>query len=364
MNIQGMGSPHAFPTQRGQGRAGAGVGSSSKLQEQPALPVEKPTTARIENNQGQANGVIQKLQEGHFQGVASVRLQINFHYQLQDVNTQKATQALESGSNELVAGLGEKVSELGASFPENSGGLNFGEEADRLMLSFESKVEGLFAFSDGGVSDPAGILAGIDDAFQDFFNSLSQWALPASSEPVADDTIADTIAETAVADDAVAETAVADDAVTEGAVADDVAPEIALAEDTLPETAIAEDGAEPSVTSEVGEAGGEEDVAIGVDDGSTVQEPLPVATSDMEGTQEVVTFADGLQDLQTWFDSQLESLRTTMDELLSMPPLGEPRGNGVAYSRFLAIYSELNGYGGDGSEQAGAVNGGGLNTAA
>ena len=35
-------------------------------------------------------------------------------------------------------------------------------------------------------------------------------------------------------------------------------------------------------------------------------------------------------------------LESRVDDLMALPPIGEPRGNGVAYGRFLAMYAEMN----------------------
>ena len=52
-------------------------------------------------------------------------------------------------------------------------------------------------------------------------------------------------------------------------------------------------------------------------------------------------FQTALSGLKEWFDTELQSLEARVDKLLNLPPLTDPRGNGVAYDRFLKTYNQL-----------------------
>ncbi len=82
------------------------------------------------------------------------------------------------------------------------------------------------------------------------------------------------------------------------------------------------------------------------DDGSTtitdVLETIPNEGEDVETAEAPLENAQThLQMLETWFDDEVEKLEAAMSETQVLPPLSEPRGNGVAYSKFLEIYNSL-----------------------
>ena len=54
-----------------------------------------------------------------------------------------------------------------------------------------------------------------------------------------------------------------------------------------------------------------------------------------------LTFTDALTNLQQWFDTEKATLETMLAATQSLPELSAPRGKGVAYERFLAIYESL-----------------------
>jgi hypothetical protein len=54
-------------------------------------------------------------------------------------------------------------------------------------------------------------------------------------------------------------------------------------------------------------------------------------------------FQELLANLRAEFEATLAELREGIESARSMPELSEPRGNGKAYAKFLAIYSEMTG---------------------
>ncbi len=102
------------------------------------------------------------------------------------------------------------------------------------------------------------------------------------------------------------------------------------------------DAPEPESAAEVdGEAAGEETATsevVTADSGAT-------STSEAEES-EAGTPAGLLSELEENFNSALEELEATPESVSVLPPLSPPEGNGVAYSKFLAIYTEMQSLGG------------------
>lgn len=62
----------------------------------------------------------------------------------------------------------------------------------------------------------------------------------------------------------------------------------------------------------------------------------PETTSESESN-----FQAFIEELKSAFDAALEQLASDLNEVEVLPELSEPKGNGVAYNKFLAIYNEL-----------------------
>jgi hypothetical protein len=75
----------------------------------------KPNNGVESNGETKVPGVIRLLQEGHFKGVADVRLRINFHDQLQGIAGASQSLALEPGGASVVSAVEEAVNALLAS---------------------------------------------------------------------------------------------------------------------------------------------------------------------------------------------------------------------------------------------------------
>ena len=58
-------------------------------------------------------------------------------------------------------------------------------------------------------------------------------------------------------------------------------------------------------------------------------------------TTEPDGFTVALQKLQEWFETEVAALQKTVNDLKILPDPSEPRGNGVAYDRFLETYKGL-----------------------
>ena len=75
---------------------------------------------------------------------------------------------------------------------------------------------------------------------------------------------------------------------------------------------------------------------------STTPEITEEPSNDITG--ELSDFQKALGSLKSFFESELRLLEERLSEVLPLPPLSPPRGNGVAYDRFLGMYNELHGF--------------------
>jgi hypothetical protein len=110
-------------------------------------------------------GVLHLLQEGHFKGVAQLRLRINFHEELAQLGNaalvEKAPQAVEH----FLAELGTKAGELMVNLDDQ-----VAESVSQLLLAFKEKVEGLI--TDGEFGNIDQLIASIRTEFEALVASL------------------------------------------------------------------------------------------------------------------------------------------------------------------------------------------------
>lgn len=293
MKIEGMGNRYAFGHQR-EKTVRTEVDNNDigrQTQTKNSVREEEQVTVEPRRHEGQAHGAIRNIQEAHFQGVASLRMHINFHERLQMEAQQNAVTTLAESSDTLMSDLEDQLLSFGGGFQSNDMTTGISGEIEELMNSFSSAIDTLFTGSETDQQSPTSILTGIGVAFDEFFASLSQMGQQASAES----------------------------ADTEEIMPEDVA---AIELDQLPDETAA-------VVTET-----EENMVAATD----VQENI----GETEAIEEPATFESQLQTLRAWFNDQMEAMQTNIDNLMQLqPPAGKPRGNGVAYSRFLAIYNEM-----------------------
>lgn len=132
--------------------------------EQAAIPSVESAAEEIES---EGKGVLRLLQEGHFKGVADIRLRINFHEQISAMEQEAIEQVAVSGVGELlqtlngeigsfletddlspetVSGIRELSSLLNTSIEEN-GSVTSGQLISRLQTSFDEFASGVEALS-------------------------------------------------------------------------------------------------------------------------------------------------------------------------------------------------------------------------
>ena len=236
-----------------------------------------------ENPTERAKGVLRLLQEGHFRGVADVRLRINFHEELtaiqHDALRNIAPEKLQAISDAINTQVDTLIS---------SGNLTEEQQTTvgQLRQTFLDTVQQLTdEFRGAGGPQSDGLTSGLQDAFDAFLESLTSLLLP--EEPPAPPVNNQPDVEPPV-DEAAAES-----------------PEVPS--DSSPEQTPTEAPAEPA--------------------------PDPF---DAEAY---------LGELTASFNTALTQLVEALQATNTLPELSPPNGNGGAYAKFLAIYHELWGLG-------------------
>lgn len=159
MNVQAMGNRAAGRAAELANEAAANAaqakqaGKQNKAEPEAAAGVEKMP------------GVVRLLQEGHFKGVADVRLRINFHEQLTALEQGNVDAAAAEAVPKLAGAVNAKLDELLA-----SGELT----EEQAVLVTDAQVAFTSAMDDlasGGQGRDA-LIAGVQQAFQGLFESL------------------------------------------------------------------------------------------------------------------------------------------------------------------------------------------------
>ena len=258
--------------------------AKSRLAEkQPAAPENDNAAPAAVDSEGE-KGVLRLLQEGHFRGVADVRLRINFHEELTRTSSQNAATELADTVQPLLDELAGKIGILGEEH-----GLT--EQTENLANTFANDVGQLLDNAKTGQQSIESSLEDIGDAFSSFLTSLrSAFAQESASAEEASGAANETSGET-----------IEDDPPTADATSTDQA------------SASTADGA-----AEAGDESGE------------------------SGGLALNSFESALNELETWFAENLASLKEVAVAGQELPPLSAPQGNGKAYSKFLAIYRDMN----------------------
>lgn len=249
-------------------------------------------------------GVIRLLEEGHFKGVADVRLRINFFDELAGKANAAAVSDVSSGANDLVESVLSQaqglLDELGADEETQ-------QAAQEAFNAFQQAAQQAVADSTSdGVVDREVLEAALKSAFDTMVAELRTLLAPPATTEEPSETGSD---ET----DEIVDT---DLVIEEGEIDETLATEESIpGEETVDEVT---DEAIDQVTEEgIGQVTGEP------------SEPVVDLEAALASLTE--TFTQAVSDL-------IES--TSMETYL--PPLSSPpTGQGVAYDKFLAIYEGL-----------------------
>jgi len=265
-----------------EARTAAQEGASQARKNEITAPAEATDTEG-------SKGVLRLLQEGHFSGVADVRLRINFHDELQQAAAQNAAKAFENAVPGLLDDLAAKAGALGEEH-------DLSAQDKELAESFADEIQLLLEGDKASQTPLSTTLESINATFSSFLEKLEGAfaGVPVVEEPAPD--------------------------------------EQELAE-------LQEDSDAPSPDEQT-----PEQLAA-----TLSEEGADALEEGLEQSAESTTFKTALQDLSDWFSASLGTLQSDATAAQQLPPLSEPRGNGAAYSKFLEIYKNLSSGAGTGA---------------
>ena len=273
-------------------------------QEQPQGSEIPESEATEQNTDGKADGVIRNLLEGHYKGVADVRLRIN-HFeklaaiesaQLKALAEQEVAGLLgvvESGVNNIL-GSSETFTVQAASNGEGetepvNETLTVSGLHDEFVGAVNILSEKFMLAETPSIND---LVGGIENAFTDFVTFLSGLLVPTEENPTV---------------------------VVEGEGGQ----------------AGGSSGISTTETQEPTDSSPEGEQPAGVEIVGGEPEPPVVDVLPQAG---YISFID---EFSTAFEAAKDELIEALNGFQLLPELSEPRGNGVAYENFLAIYNQM-----------------------
>ena len=155
MNVNGVSHSQADHPQVGRGN-----------QKTTPEAAESATASTAETTQKQ-RGVIRNLLDGHFKGVADVRLRINFAAELDGIAQARSTAAAEQNSTDLLQAVETVVNDFLAApdLPED-----IATGIQDLQTAFNETAA---AFVEGFAGDTSQLVVDIEAAFEDFFAGIT-----------------------------------------------------------------------------------------------------------------------------------------------------------------------------------------------
>jgi hypothetical protein len=257
---------------------------------------------------GRAHGVLRLLQEGHFNGVADVRLRINFFDELSAEANESARQTVGAEADKLadtVIASAEGLLGPLATDQESQAALS------ELIAAFDSNIRQSAAdASEQTIFEAAALTESMSATFDSFLAQASSLLTPATIEPVED---SQTQAPTTARD---------------GSGSFDL--KLVTSTETPALT-------EPSSGSELSLVTG-------------VEQPVSTApiTADPASPQEVVEqqspdLADATALLRDAFTEALASFASTLKQSTTLSDPVASSSNGGAFEKFLTIYNDLRG---------------------
>ena len=158
-------------------RQGFEHGAPEKVRE-PVMPPEKLQETRSES--GEERGVVRLLMEGHFKGVADVRLRINFMDELRQAAGARAGETLKEGLADLAGKVPTTTRDALAGLPQD--GRLSDEDVEQAIKAFELSAQEIMAKADE--SGTADALSQLGEALTALESSLEKALLAADEPPV------------------------------------------------------------------------------------------------------------------------------------------------------------------------------------
>ena len=267
------------------------------------IPQEQPQGGEIpepeateQSEDGQVKGVICNLLNGHYKGVADLRLRINNFDALQAIEQEQLQAVIEENDGHLES-IGQSLAEL----------LKYTEEPTAPQETptniVSANVEEATA-SDGLTKEQKGTAVDASKKVNELLNSEGQ----------SKDTLL---------------TLVTGLKSTLMVLSDSLNSAVSATTNETPQTPVV--SADDDTLEIVGAD------AINGEDGEGKSDTPPVdSPSDFENL--VSAFSE---DLNSFFLAALDELTNSLSEVGVLPELSEPSGNGVAYENFLAIYNQM-----------------------
>jgi hypothetical protein len=195
MNVSGIPQQRAFPAASARlavplDDKSAKPGDSqhptpgAKTPKQPHDEKALTDPTRAAGDEEPTRGVLRLLQDGHFKGVADVRLRIVFHDELAEASEEAARLIVEEKLTALIGGVDSEIEALLVSS-------DLAEEVVGVVkerhVDFNATVTELGdAFVNGQATESEELLGGVRSAFESLLSSLRELLGDASSPDVAD----------------------------------------------------------------------------------------------------------------------------------------------------------------------------------
>lgn len=233
------------------------------------------------SEKARAHGVLRLLNEGHSQGVADVRLRINFFDQLSTQSEQAALTNLEEHSTTLIGSVNDSFIDTVAPLLED-------EETQAtfngLLADFESSLQNTLNEISINDLDSSALESTIQSAFDSFIGQLSSTL----SEPTADSEENET-----------------------------------LQSDTLDTSLLVND--------------------LTRDDATVINLTPTEETIEISTTESTLTLEDAISSFAQAFSQALSEFISSFETSFQQTTLSSYNGNGSAYDKFLSIYNDLYG---------------------
>ena len=261
--------------------------------------MDKDDAQVVDSDQGKARGVIRLLEAGHFNGVADVRLRINFFDELSARAQETAQPILQEQGALLADTISSGVEEIAGSLAVDQ------ETRDALGVLVEdfngAVLTAISNETDSQPVDGAGLEASLEAAFEAFVGQLT-------------DLLGSTRDEGSISVDA------------------DNEPVIEAVGSPTPQVVTQADGDEAMVQDRTGELAAIESEPVSVELGQADDPTLTAASQTLE---------EAIASLRQAFSDSLSALLQSFQSSLSLADPSAPTGQGVAYEKFLATYNEL-----------------------
>ncbi len=180
MNMHGIeiGAPHTRPIAPPAGAHGAKkAGKGNETVGNPEIAQARDNTEVTEGPEKQ-KGVVRLLQEGHFKGVADVRLRINFHEELTAIEHQGLAQVVQEEVPGILQAVNEPLDALLASgeLTEEQGAL-----VSEAQTAFNASVQqSADDFLNGNSTDTTPLFSDIQSAFDSLVEALAPLVVPSA----------------------------------------------------------------------------------------------------------------------------------------------------------------------------------------